>query len=84
MENGDDVFSLVCLNTYMKSVLPLFVLLSLAAVLFLGGCASTGTADNSGDPGTQVDSNGKPVSNIPWNRPTSWESGGALGSALGQ
>lgn len=66
----------------MKSALPLLAFLCLA-VLLLGGCASTSTA-NSGDPGTTTDANGQPVSTIPWNKPASWESGGALGAALGQ
>ncbi len=70
----------------MKPVLkPAFLLLALAAALLLGGCASTDTAKvDPNDPGaTPTDANGQAVSNIPWNKPTSWEQGGALGSALG-
>jgi hypothetical protein len=50
------------------------LLLFLAAVaMALAACAST-TAD---------DANGDGPSTIPWNRPQSWESGGALGGAMG-
>lgn len=48
-------------------------LLSVIACVFIG-CASSKDA-NSTEPDR--------VSNIPWNKPQSWEGGGALGGALG-
>ena len=58
----------------MKSVLQLLLLL--AALSFLAGCASTKS-------NADVDPNGETPSTIPWNRPESWEGGGALGGAMG-
>jgi hypothetical protein len=58
----------------VKRIFPWF-LLAVAAVALLGGCAST--------KGDDVDPNGDAVSTTPWNKPTSWESSGALGGALG-
>lgn len=51
----------------------LFFLFSLAAIL-LTGCASSDQANSTDQ---------APVSTIPWNKPQSWESGGALGAATG-
>ncbi len=60
-------------------------LLSLAAVLVLGGCASTDSKTAGNDPNAApTDSSGQKVSEIPWNRPASWEGGGALGSMMNQ
>lgn len=52
-------------------------LLSLIAVLITGCASSEKQAD-----GTAPDA--RPVSTIPWNRPQSWEGGGALGGAMGK
>jgi hypothetical protein len=57
--------------------------LALSAAALLTGCGSTGTADSNDPSVAPVDANGQPVSSIPWNKPTSWEQGGALGSAMG-
>lgn len=56
----------------MKSLIKL--LLIPAVSLVLGACASTK------DPNA---TNPENVSNIPWNKPQSWEGGGALGGAMG-
>ncbi len=55
-----------------------FLFLLLLAVAFglgLSACASPKS--------TETDPNGDTPSTIPWNRPASWESGGALGGAMG-
>ena len=39
------------------------------------GPGSTPAAEN-------VDSNGQPVSSVPWNKPENWESSGQLGNAM--
>jgi hypothetical protein len=46
------------------------------------GCSST-SADSAAQAGT-VDSNGEPVSSVPWNKPESWETNGQLGGLSGQ
>lgn len=51
-------------------------LLSLITV-FVTGCASSEKQAQSSDTTA-------PVSTIPWNRPQSWEGGGALGGAMGK
>ena len=51
------------------------LLLLLPLALFQVGCsgsANTPAANN-------VDANGQPVSSVPWNKPESWETTGALG-----
>ncbi|MDE1171045.1 MAG: hypothetical protein PW734_07545 [Verrucomicrobium sp.] len=58
----------------------LFCLACLAALTV--GCASSG--DSASASSNDVDASGQPVSTIPWNRPQSWETGGALGSMMGQ
>lgn len=52
----------------------LFLLILSAFCLLIMGCASSKEST-----GTETDR----VSNIPWNKPQSWEGGGALGGALG-
>lgn len=66
------------------SFVPLAPLLVLAAVLFLGGCASTDKSVANDPNAVPTDSSGQAVSTIPWNKPSSWESGGALGSMMNQ
>jgi outer membrane biogenesis lipoprotein LolB len=51
-------------------ILLLFVPLALAAC---SGSSSTPPAEN-------VDSNGNPVSAVPWNKPENWETNGQLGN----
>jgi len=51
------------------------ILLFCPLVLLLTGCSGTPEA-----PAAQnVDSNGQPVSAVPWNKPESWETTGQLG-----
>ena len=60
----------------MKSIFKktsLIVILSVTALTLIGCASSKETT------GTETDR----VSNIPWNKPQSWEGGGALGGALG-
>lgn len=57
----------------MLRVRLLLVLAGLS--LAQAGCSSTDQAAASG----QVDSNGQPVSSVPWNKPESWETSGQLG-----
>ncbi|MES2309182.1 MAG: hypothetical protein V4507_10030 [Verrucomicrobiota bacterium] len=52
----------------------MLVLTISAAFIALNGCASSQDPNNT-DPNH--------VSNIPWNKPQSWEGGGMLGGALG-
>jgi PBP1b-binding outer membrane lipoprotein LpoB len=54
------------------------ILLLVPLVLLQAGCSSSATtpaADN-------VDSNGQPVSAVPWNKPESWETTGQLGGMM--
>ena len=56
------------------------LLLLLLPVTFLQiGCASQDTSPSAGN----VDASGNTVSSVPWNRPESWETGGQLGTAMG-
>jgi len=51
------------------------ILLFLPLGLFLAGCS-----DSPPPPSAEnVDSNGQPVSSVPWNKPESWETTGQLG-----
>jgi len=51
------------------------ILLLLPLALIQAGCSSSSTV-----PAAQnVDSNGQPVSSVPWNKPESWETTGQLG-----
>ena len=64
---------------------PVFlVLLCLTTVVVLGGCASTDKTAGNDLNAPPTDSSGQKVSEIPWNRPATWEGGGALGSMMGQ
>jgi len=56
------------------AIRSLFALAVLSALAFLAGCASTADTDTSG----------QAPSNMPWNKPESWEGTGALGGAMGQ
>jgi hypothetical protein len=58
----------------------LFCLLLLPVSLVQIGCSSADSSPTAGN----VDANGQTVSSVPWNKPESWETGGQLGSALGQ
>ncbi|PTY01533.1 hypothetical protein DB346_12330 [Verrucomicrobia bacterium LW23] len=61
----------------------LFTLLLVAVVCsFTAGCASTDQTAASSGP--DLDPDGNRVSTVPWGRPEKWESGGQLGSAMGQ
>lgn len=57
-----------------------FILLFLPVLLMLTGCSSTDTSPSAGN----VDSNGQPISSVPWNKPESWESSGQLGGMSGR
>jgi hypothetical protein len=60
-----------------RSPLRLFsFLLALAAGMILVGCASTSKE-------AETDPNGDTPSNIPWNKPASWEGTGTLGGMMG-
>ena len=50
-------------------------LLFVPVVFVLAGCADSQTVPAAGN----VDSNGQPVSTVPWNKPESWETNGQLG-----
>lgn len=52
----------------------LFLLL-LPLVLLVTGCSGNGSTPTT----TNVDANGQPVSAVPWNKPETWETTGALG-----
>ncbi len=60
------------MNPIFKKIFLILLLTNTA--LFLVSCASSQETT-----GTESDR----VSNIPWNKPQSWEGGGALGGALG-
>ena len=60
------------MNSIFKKTFLLLILSTCS--LFFVSCASSKEST-----GTETDR----VSNIPWNKPQSWEGGGALGGALG-
>jgi outer membrane biogenesis lipoprotein LolB len=62
----------------MDRVRKLFLLSPLA--LTLAACSGPTTSP----PAETVDSNGTPVSAVPWNKPESWETSGQLGGAMQQ
>ena len=65
----------------MKNIARLCLLLSLSlGTLLISACATTNTADSNAAP---VGPDGQPVSTTPWNKPASWEGGGALGGMMG-
>jgi len=66
---------ILCFSSDMTRLRLLFLL---AAVFVQMGCASdtVPTTDTT-------DANGNAVSNVPWNKPESWETQGQLGGALG-
>jgi len=56
------------------------LLLLVPVVLIQAGCSNSGTVPAA----ENVDSNGQPVSAVPWNKPESWETSGQLGGMSGQ
>ena len=62
-------------------MLRLRTLLLLAPLALMQvACSGSSTAP----PADNVDSNGQSVSAVPWNKPESWETQGALGNAVNQ
>ncbi|HSI87243.1 MAG: hypothetical protein ACAI35_20100 [Candidatus Methylacidiphilales bacterium] len=59
----------------------LHFLILLVSFSFVVGCASTDQTASSSSP--DLDPNGQRVSTTPWGRPEKWESGGQLGTAMG-
>jgi len=57
----------------MSRLRLIFLLVPLALVQV--GCSSSATTPAADD----IDSNGQPVSSVPWNKPESWETNGQLG-----
>jgi hypothetical protein len=51
------------------------LLLLTCAALFQVACSGSGTTP----PPENIDSNGQPVSSVPWNKPADWETNGQLG-----
>jgi outer membrane biogenesis lipoprotein LolB len=51
------------------------ILLFFPLALLLAGCSDSATTPSANN----VDSNGQPVSAVPWNKPESWETSGQLG-----
>ncbi len=64
---------MLCLTKYMLRLRSLLFLFPL--VIALTGCSSNATTPAA----ENVDSNGQPVSSVPWNKPESWETSGQLG-----
>lgn len=58
-------------------MLRILFLTALSAILFTGCASSDQQTQNSTDTTA-------PVSTIPWNKPQSWEGGGAMGGAAGR
>jgi outer membrane biogenesis lipoprotein LolB len=56
------------------------IILLLPLAFTLAGCSSNATVPDANN----VDSNGQPVSAVPWNKPESWETQGQLGGLSGQ
>ncbi len=57
-----------------------FGLVLIAGAILLGGCASS---DQKSAAQKQAAKQGKQVSDLPWNRPPSWQQAGAAGAYLG-
>lgn len=57
-----------------------FGLILAAGAILLGGCASS---NNQSSAQKQAAKQGKQVSDLPWNRPPSWQQAGAAGAYLG-
>jgi len=64
---------MLCLTSHMIRVRSLLLLLPL--VLLVAGCSGDATTPTT----SNVDANGQPVSNVPWNKPETWETTGQLG-----
>ncbi|MDD4931935.1 MAG: hypothetical protein PHO89_00500 [Methylacidiphilaceae bacterium] len=58
-----------------------FGLILVAGAIVLGGCASSD--QNQSAAKKQAAKQGKQVSDLPWNRPPSWQQAGAAGAYLG-
>ncbi|VVM08084.1 hypothetical protein MAMC_01975 [Methylacidimicrobium cyclopophantes] len=58
-----------------------FGFILLAGAMLLGGCASS--SDKQSAAQKQAAKQGKQVSDLPWNRPPSWQQAGAAGAYLG-
>lgn len=57
-----------------------FGLVLAAGAILLGGCASS---ENQSAAKKQAAKQGQQVSELPWNRPPSWQQAGAAGAYLG-
>lgn len=58
-----------------------FGLVLVAGAILLGGCASS--SDQKSAAQKQAAKQGKQVSDLPWNRPPSWQQAGQAGAYLG-
>jgi hypothetical protein len=56
------------------------LLVLLPATLVQVACSDANNNPSAGN----IDSNGQPVSSVPWNKPESWETTGQLGGMTGQ